>query len=107
MALANGLVPYHIRPQPKVSVSQAQAPNLDFVDMHFPTLLTFRFQRPHMLKYLFNVRIMLITSAATNDLGEKDFAVPTELYQKYVLAIISQSSAYPPYFKLSCDYCSN
>ena len=31
-----------------VSVSQAQEPRLIFLDMHFSTLLTFRFQRPHI-----------------------------------------------------------
>ena len=40
MALANRLVTYHVRPQPKVSVSQAQKPSLNFVDTHFQ-LLTF------------------------------------------------------------------
>ena len=42
-----------------VSVSKAHEPRLIFLDMHFPTLLTFRLQRPHIALQTFRFQRIL------------------------------------------------
>ena len=78
MALGTGVVTCDVISQPKVCLSEAQESRLLLLDMHFPTLLTFRLQRPHIALQTFRFQHIISAHVTLLPLpsGPRTISVP-------------------------------